>query len=167
MTFGNLCARNAEVIGSGRTQRAFARHRQSRALFQAVRTADDDHLAHKAGIRQKLQALAGRAFVLSVPAPASPHDQRHQKQEPVACALGNQFINGIRHKGSSFLAKWKTPECFFRRAASRGEPPQRRGNTRVPLLYLNLCQVSSYSPLQNLHRGEAVQQGGWPGTNIT
>lgn len=33
------------------------------------------------------------------------------------------------------------------------------GNTRVPLLYLNLRQVSPYSPLQNLQgRGSAA---GW------
>lgn len=40
------------------------------------------------------------------------------------------------------------------------------GNTGVPLLYLNPCKVLSYSPFQNLHRGEAVQRGGRAPTQL-
>ena len=89
--------RHAQVVGAQRAQRALAGQGQRLPPLERLASLDDHHLAHKARVRQQLQAFFGLTPVAPVPAKAAPDDDRHQQQKPVPCRLSNQLVNLGRH----------------------------------------------------------------------
>ena len=90
---GHALHRHAQVVGTQRAQRALAGYGQRLSPLERLASLDDHHLAHKARVRQQLQAFFGLPPVAPVPAKAAPDDDRHQQQKPVPCRLSNQLVN--------------------------------------------------------------------------
>ena len=98
MLGGHARNRQENIAAAPGADNTFPRHWQDSAGGQLVIPADRDQFAYVARVGQQAQAFLILAAILPIPAEAAPHDQGHQKKEPVPCALSYDFIDFCRHR---------------------------------------------------------------------